>query len=67
LGPISLKSCLRGDRVIALDNLTTGQFSNIEHLNGRPDFEFVLGSIPNADLIDDLVSRSDAIFHLAAN
>ncbi|MGH2747935.1 MAG: NAD-dependent epimerase/dehydratase family protein [Actinomycetota bacterium] len=56
----------RGDRVIALDNLSTGSHDNIEHLIGRHDFEFVLGSILNVDLVDDLVSRSDAIFHLAA-
>lgn len=56
----------RGHRVIALDNLTTGSHENIEHLLGRSDFEFVLGSILNADLMDDLASRVDAIFHLAA-
>jgi UDP-glucose 4-epimerase len=56
----------RGDQVIALDNLSTGRFKNIEHLDGRQDFEFVLGSILNTDLVDDLVSRSDVIFHLAA-
>ena len=56
----------RGHRVIALDNLSTGRHSNIEHLMGRTDFEFVLGSILNADLVDDLVARSDAVFHLAA-
>jgi UDP-glucose 4-epimerase len=56
----------RGDHVIALDNLSTGRYANIEHLLGRPDFEFVLGSILNADLVDDLASRSDVIFHLAA-
>ncbi|MCA1706702.1 MAG: NAD-dependent epimerase/dehydratase family protein, partial [Actinobacteria bacterium] len=47
----------RGHRVIALDNLSTGRHVNIEHLAGRPDFEFVLGSILNADLVDDLASR----------
>jgi UDP-glucose 4-epimerase len=56
----------RGHRVIALDNLSTGRHGNIEHLLGRTDFEFVLGSILNADLVDDLAARSDAIFHLAA-
>lgn len=56
----------RRNRVIALDNLSTGRHSNVEQLIGRPDFEFVLGSVLNADLVDDLVSRSDAIFHLAA-
>ena len=56
----------RGHSVIALDNLSTGQHKNIEHLLGRTDFEFVLGSILNADLVDDCVSRSDVVFHLAA-
>ncbi|AXV06406.1 dTDP-glucose 4,6-dehydratase [Euzebya pacifica] len=55
-----------GDEVIALDNLSTGRHGNIEHLIGRPDFEFVLGSILNADLVDDCVSRADVVFHLAA-
>jgi UDP-glucose 4-epimerase len=56
----------RGHSVIALDNLSTGQHKNIEHLLDRTDFEFVLGSILNADLVDDCVSRSDVVFHLAA-
>lgn len=56
----------RGDRVIALDNLSTGQHLNVEHLIGRTDFEFVLGSILNGDLVDDLVARTDVVFHLAA-
>lgn len=56
----------RGDSVIALDNLSTGSHDNIQHLLARTDFEFVLGSILNADLVDDLVARSDAVFHLAA-
>jgi UDP-glucose 4-epimerase len=55
-----------GHRVIALDNLSTGRHSNIEHLLARTDFEFVLGSILNADLVDDLIGRCDAVFHLAA-
>ena len=56
----------RGDKVVLLDDLSTGRLSNIEHLNGRSDAEFVLGSILNTDLVDRVVSRVDAIFHLAA-
>jgi len=55
-----------GHSVVALDDLSTGRHANIEHLLGRPDFEFVLGSILNADLVDDVVGRSDTVFHLAA-
>jgi len=56
----------QGNSVVALDDLSTGRHGNIEHLLGRPDFEFVLGSILNADLVDDVVSRCEAVFHLAA-
>ena len=56
----------QGHEVIVLDNLSTGRFDNIAHLLGRPDFEFLLGSILNADLVDDVVSRTDTVFHLAA-
>jgi UDP-glucose 4-epimerase len=56
----------RGEHVILLDNLSTGQHANIEHLMGRHDVEFVLGSILNAELVDDVVCRADVVFHLAA-
>ena len=56
----------RGDSVLLLDNLSTGRLENIEHLRQRDDVEFVLGSILNADLVDDLMSRADVAFHLAA-
>jgi UDP-glucose 4-epimerase len=56
----------RGYEVIILDNLSTGRHSNIEHLLGRSDVEFVLGSILNADLVDHCMARADVAFHLAA-
>jgi UDP-glucose 4-epimerase len=56
----------RGDSVLLLDNLSTGRLENIEHLRQRDDVEFVLGSILNADLLDDLMARADTCFHLAA-
>jgi UDP-glucose 4-epimerase len=55
-----------GHRVTVLDDLSTGSYHNIEHLLKRADFEFVLGSICNADVVDDVAARSDAVFHLAA-
>lgn len=55
-----------GHRVTVLDDLSTGSYHNIEHLLDRSDFEFVLGSILNADLVDDVIARSDVVFHLAA-
>ncbi|MFM8649466.1 MAG: NAD-dependent epimerase/dehydratase family protein [Actinomycetota bacterium] len=56
----------QGHQVIILDDLSTGRLSNIEHLLGRSDVEFVLGSILNAELVDGVMSRSDVVYHLAA-
>ncbi|MFQ5912882.1 MAG: NAD-dependent epimerase/dehydratase family protein [Nitrospinota bacterium] len=56
----------RGDRVTVLDNLSTGDLGNIEHLLGNPDLEFVEGSVTDAGLTDRLVGRSDQVYHLAA-
>ena len=56
----------QGEQVVLLDDLSTGRLANIEHLNGRSDVEFMLGSILNTDLVDQVVSRVDTVYHLAA-
>ena len=56
----------RGDRVILLDNLSTGAFKNIEHLLEHPDMKFVEGSIKDEELVDNLVGTVDQVYHLAA-
>ena len=56
----------RGDSIVLLDDLSTGRLENIEHLRQRDDVDFVLGSILDADLVSDVMSRVDVCFHLAA-
>jgi len=53
-------------QVIALDNLSTGRLQNVAHLENNSDFELVVGSVLNENLVDKLVEKSDVIFHLAA-
>jgi len=53
-------------KVTVLDNLSTGKYENVSHLVGKPNFQLVVGSILNGYLVDKLVERCDAIFHLAA-
>ncbi|MHC4110012.1 MAG: SDR family NAD(P)-dependent oxidoreductase [Planctomycetota bacterium] len=55
-----------GDKVVVVDNLSTGSFKNIENFPNKGDFDFVEGDIRNAELIDGLVEQSEAVFHLAA-
>src|SRR3989338_8691229 len=56
----------RGDQVTILDNLSTGRYENLAHLDGHPDLQVVIGTILNETLVDKLAERCDAIFHLAA-
>jgi UDP-glucose 4-epimerase len=56
----------RGDRVSIIDNLSTGRFSNIEHLVNHSRFRFAIDSITNEVVMDRLASECDVIFHLAA-
>ena len=56
----------RGDSVICLDNLSTGNSHNIEHLVGNPSFEFISGSILDVGLVDSVVARVDHVLHFAA-
>ena len=56
----------RGDSVVVLDNLSTGNSHNIEHLVGNPNFEFVSGSILDTELVDRLVAGVDHVLHFAA-
>lgn len=55
-----------GHEVTVLDNLSTGSHANIAHLSDSPKFHLVVGTILNEVLMDKLVERCDAIFHLAA-
>jgi len=56
----------RGDQVFVLDDLSTGRRENLAHLEDDPRFHFILGSVENSELLGDLTSRCDVIFHLAA-
>jgi UDP-glucose 4-epimerase len=55
-----------GNEVMVLDNLSTGRFENIAHLDGKKNFHFVEGTILNEPLVDKLVEKIDVVYHLAA-
>ncbi len=56
----------QGDRVVLLDNLSTGSMENIRHLKGSEHLEYHLDGIENRQLLAELVDDADAIIHLAA-
>lgn len=56
----------RGDRVVLLDNLSTGSIENIRHLKSSPNLKYYLDNIENRQLLAELVDDADVIVHLAA-
>jgi UDP-glucose 4-epimerase len=56
----------RGDRVVILDDLSTGRRENIVHLIENGDAVFIEGSVLDADVVDQWVERTDSVFHLAS-
>ena len=55
-----------GHRVIVVDDLSTGAADNVAHLTDHPSFECVIDTVFNRALLDGLIGRTDAVFHLAA-
>ena len=56
----------RGDQVVVLDNLTTGNKSNIEHLLTHQNFKLIEGSILDTKLVDQTIQSADHVLHFAA-
>jgi UDP-glucose 4-epimerase len=56
----------RGDRVVLLDNLSTGSMDNIRHLKASDRMEYHLDNIANHQLVAELVDDADVVVHLAA-
>ena len=56
----------KGDSVVVLDNLSTGDTENLKDLIANPNLEIVSGSILDNALVDSLVAKVDQVLHLAA-
>jgi len=56
----------KGERVVLLDNLSTGSIENIRHLKGSENLEYHLDGIENQYLLAELVDDADVIVHFAA-
>ena len=55
-----------GDRVIVVDDLSTGSARNLEHVRGHERLEVLNRDIADPQLVRDLIERSDIVYHLAA-
>jgi UDP-glucose 4-epimerase len=59
--------CLKeGWPVSVIDDLSTGSFANIAHLQYHPRFSYVIDSVLNDSPVAEMVESCDIVFHLAA-
>ena len=57
----------RGEAVHVIDNLSSGDLSNIEKWAKHPDFSFYQGDLLNPDDILQALKGCETVYHLAAN
>ena len=55
-----------GHKVTVIDDLSTGRYSNVEHLEGNENFRLIIDTVLNAKLMEELVRETDRVFHMAS-
>lgn len=55
-----------GYSVKVIDDLSTGRYKNISHLDNNQYFEFINDTILNKSLMEKLIKSVDVVFHLAS-
>ncbi len=56
----------KGERVIVVDDLSTGSTNNLVGAKNHPNLEVLQRDLADPQLVVELVERSDVVFHLAA-
>lgn len=60
------KLIAEGHEVTVIDDLSTGRYANIAHLEDRPGFRLIIESVLNAGLIERLIRDTDRVYHMAS-
>lgn len=55
-----------GYQITILDDLSTGSFDNVAHLESRDDVSLIIDTVFNESLMEDLIRSHDVVFHLAS-
>jgi UDP-glucose 4-epimerase len=56
----------QGHEITVIDDLSTGRYSNVEHLEGNPNFRLIIDTVLNAELMEELIRETDRVFHMAS-
>jgi UDP-glucose 4-epimerase len=55
-----------GHHVTVIDDLSTGRYSNVEHLEDSDQFRLIIDTVLNEKLMEDLIRETDRVYHMAS-
>ena len=56
----------QGHEITVIDDLSTGRYSNVEHLEGHERFRLIIDTVLNQSLMEELVRETDRVYHMAS-
>ena len=57
---------LEGHDITVIDDLSTGRYQNVAHLEGEKNFRLIIDTVLNETLMEELIRESDRVFHMAS-
>lgn len=60
------KLIAEGNEVTVIDDLSTGRYSNVAHLEDKPGFRLLIDTVLNSRLMEDLIRDTDRVYHMAS-
>src|SRR5436189_5067767 len=55
-----------GHEITVIDDLSTGRYSNIAHLEDTKSFRLIIDTVLNQELMEDLIRETDRVYHMAS-
>lgn len=55
-----------GHEITIIDDLSTGRYSNIEHLEGQPGVRILIDTVLHERVMEELIREADRVFHMAS-
>lgn len=55
-----------GHDITVIDDLSTGRYSNVAHLEGKERFQLIIDTVLNNTLMERLIRDTDRVFHMAS-
>lgn len=55
-----------GHEITVIDDLSTGRYQNVAHLEGHDRFRLIIDTVLDQSLMEELIRESDRVYHMAS-